>query len=375
MTRGCGPLDAEGLADLVEGAGAGLRCEATEDSLVLGLKCAAEDSGVLLPLLLEMVLRPRLDPDQVELERQLNLQSLQRQREDPFQLAHDQLRRQLYGEGAYGHDPLGVEQELEQIGASELRPLVADLGRQGAALVLCGQLPEHPRSLLEPALAPEGWRTGPPAPAQPETAGMPPPGSLAALEQDTEQLVLLLGCSTLPLGHPDTTALRLLQAHLGAGMSSRLFVTMREERGLAYDVGVHLPARCGAAPFVLHLSTSAERAEEACRCLLDEWQRLRQQPLSDDEWSLALAKHLGQDAMARQTCSQIAERQALLLSHGLPADHFEACLEQAAGLDPSDLQAVARRWLERPSISLVGPPEAIAAAQTAWSAHELSQNS
>jgi predicted Zn-dependent peptidase len=376
MTRGCGELDAEALADLVEGAGAGLRCEAAEDNLVLALKCAAEDSAALLPLLLEMVRRPRMEPDQLDLERQLNLQSLQRQREDPFQVAHDQLRRQLYGAGPYGHDPLGVEEELGRIGEGDLRALVGDLGRQGAALVLCGQLPEDPLDLLEPTLAPEGWRTGSPSLQPfPATAGPSAPGTLAAIEQDTEQLVLLLGCATLPLGHPDTTALRLLQAHLGVGMSSRLFVTMREERGLAYDVGVHLPARCGAAPFVMHLSTSADRAEEACRCLLDEWQRLQQHPLSAEERSLALAKHRGQDAMARQTCSQIAERQALLLSHGLPADHFERCLERADGLEPADLQTVALRWLGQPSLSLVGPAEAIAAAGEAWREHPLSRQS
>lgn len=374
MSRGCGELDAEALADLVEGAGAGLRCEAGEDSLVLGLKCAAEDSATLLPLLLEMVLRPRLEADQLELERQLNIQSLQRQREDPFQVAHDQLRRQLYGDGPYGHDPLGVEEELAQIDAPTLRSLVADLGRQGAVLVLCGQLPEDPEALLEPALAPHGWLTGPPAtlPAA-DVAATPAAGSLAAIEQDTEQLVLLLGCATLPLGHPDTVALRLLQAHLGVGMSSRLFVTMREERGLAYDVGVYLPARCGPAPFVLHLSTSADRAEEACRCLLDEWQRLHQQPLSAAEWDLAQAKHRGQDAMARQTCSQIAERRALLLSHGLPADHFERCLERAATLLPADLLVVAQRHLRRPSLSLVGPAQAVAAATAAWQDHGLSR--
>lgn len=375
MSRGCGELDAEALADLVEGAGAGLRCEAGEDSLLLGLKCAAEDSGALLPLLLEMIRRPRLEPDQLELERQLNLQSLQRQREDPFQLAHDQLRRQLYGDGPYGHDPLGVEEELAALGATDLWPLVSELGRQGAALVLCGQLPDDPRAVLEPVLAPHGWLTGLPVPLSghvPAPGDMSPAGTLAAIEQDTEQLVLLLGCATLPLGHPDTTALQLLQTHLGAGMSSRLFVTLREQRGLAYDVGVHLPARRAAAPFVLHLSTSADRAEEACRCLLDEWQRLLQEPLSGAELSLALAKHRGQDAMARQTCSQIAERQALLLGHGLPVDHFERCLERAAALDPVVLREVARRWLRRPSLSLVGPPEAVSAAVSAWQAHGLS---
>ena len=373
MTRGCGDLDAEALADLVEGAGAGLRAEALEDALVIGLKCAAADAASLLPLLLAMVRQPQLSPDQLDLERQLNLQTLQRQREDPFQLAHDQLRHSLYGAGPYGHDPLGVEPDLESLSADDLQPLVANLGRSGAVLVLSGEIPDDLSELLEAGLGGEPWPTVLPSAAAWSTRpGAAPATRLAQQEQDTEQLVLMLGSATLPLGHPDAVALRLLQAHLGLGMSSRLFVTMREERGLAYDVGVHLPARCGAAPFVMHLSTSADRAEEATDCLLQEWQRVRQQPLDPTELALALAKYRGQDAMGRQTCSQLAERLALVLSHGLPSNHVEHCLEQALQLSAEAIRQAADTWLGQPALSLVGPAPALAAATRAWHGHALS---
>jgi predicted Zn-dependent peptidase len=195
----------------------------------------------------------------------------------------------------------------------------------------------------------------------------------AEQSQDTEQLVLMLGAATVPLGHPDALALRLLQAHLGMGMSSRLFVTMREERGLAYDVGVHLPARAGATPFVMHLSTSAERAGEATTCLLEEWQRILEDPLSETERELALAKFLGQDAMGRQTCSQIAERQALVLSHGLPSDHVQQMLERAPQISGEALRAAAQHWLAAPCLSLVGPSPALGAARQAWGQQDLSR--
>jgi predicted Zn-dependent peptidase len=371
MTRGCGDLDAEALADLIEGAGAGLRAEAQEDALLLGLKCAADDAAALLPLLLRMVRQPVLAADQFELERQLNLQMLQRQREDPFQLAHDQLRQLLFDHGPYGHDPLGVEEELEALCPGDLTPLLADLGRQGAVLVLCGDSPAGVIELLEEELVAAPWAT-----ALPKSSTCPGGPELrqrsACLEQDTEQLVLMLGTATVPLGHEDALALRLLQAHLGLGMSSRLFVTMREERGLAYDVGVHLPARCGPSPYMMHLSTSAERAEEATSCLLDEWQRLLEKPLTEAERNLALAKFIGQEAMGRQTCGQIAERRALLLGHGLPVDHVERTVEQAADLSGADLQAAARRWLQHPSLSLVGPATAVGVAERAWRHHPLS---
>jgi len=375
MTRGCGHLDADALADLVEGAGAALRAEAHEDSLVLGLKCAATDTPDLLPLLLAMVRRPLLAPDQVAIERQLNVQTLQRQKEDPYQLAHDQLLRLLYGEGPYGHDPLGVEGDLEAISTDLLTELAEGLGRQGAVLVLSGTLPNNLEALLENSLEGRPWPTHQPLASPADEPRKPdrglsgsPAGNLMALEQDTEQLVLMLGCPTVPLGHPDALPLRLLQTHLGLGMSSRLFVVMREERGLAYDVGLSLPARCGAAPFVMHLSTSADRAEEATACLLEEWQRLLDEPLDPAALELARAKYIGQDAMGRQTCAQIAERLALVLSHGLPSDHVERCLTRALDLDGAALQQAARRWLPKASLSLVGPASALASATAAWEA-------
>jgi predicted Zn-dependent peptidase len=77
--------------------------------------------------------------------------------------------------------------------------------------------------------------------------------------------------------------------------------------------------------------------------------------------------------MGRQTCSQIAERQALVLSHGLPADHVKTTLERAASLSTDDLLAAARKWLQGPSLSLVGPETAVDAAAEAWRDHPLSR--
>jgi zinc protease len=365
LTRGCGSLDAEALADAVEGCGAALRAEAGEDHLAISLKCASGDARSLVPLLLAMVREPRLAADQIELERQLNLQTLQRQREDAFQLAHDQLRSQLYGDGPYGHDPLGVESELAGIDGPALEPLVRQLGATGAVLVLCGDVPDGLIDLLAADLEARPWTSHLPQ-------GEPGPAAcrgqrLSAVEQPTEQLVLMQGCATVPLSHPDGLALRLLQAHLGLGMSSRLFVTLREERGLAYDVGVHMPARRGASPFVWHLSTSADRAAEATSELIREWQRLLTTPLTNDELALAKAKFRGQDAQGRQTCGQIADRLALVLSHGLPETHVNDVLARAEQLTAAELLTAAGRQLREPCLSLCGPAGAIEAAATVWS--------
>ena len=371
LSRGCGPLSGDALADLVEGRGAGLRCEASEDGTLLSLKCASEDARLLLPLLLQMVSSPWLVEDQISLERQLNLQTLQRQKEDPFQVAHDQLRHQLYGDGAYGHDPLGVEAELEQIGQDQLHQLAGRLGQQGAVMVLAGRIPEGVDTLLLEGVEQHRWPTTEP-PRQAGPAGLKH-ASLKSSRDDTEQLVMMLGTTTSPLGSEQALALRLLHCHLGIGMSSRLFIALREEHGLAYDVGVHYPARLGDAPFVFHLSSSSDRAREACQELLNEWLRLLETPLSDEQLSLALAKFRGQEALGRQTGSQIADRHALVLGHGLPFDFADRSLREAAALTPADLHKAAQALLLKPSLSLCGPASAIAAAEAVWSSHPLNR--
>jgi predicted Zn-dependent peptidase len=369
LSRGCGSFSGDALADLVEGRGAGLRCEAAEDATLISLKCASDDAATLLPLLLQMVCSPWLVDDQITLERQLNLQTLQRQREDPFQVAHDQLREQLYGTGPYGHDPLGVEAELRQLDREALQRQAEALGQGGAVMVLAGQIPPGVEALVLKGL--EGHHWSPSAPQRRAGPSGTPNGTVATSCDDTEQLVLMLGTTTTPLGAEQALALRLLHCHLGIGMSSRLFVALREEHGLAYDVGVHHPARLGDAPFVMHLSSSADRAADACRELLNEWQRLLEQPLTPAELELTLAKFRGQEALGRQTSSQLADRQALVLGHGLAMDFADRSLQAAAQLTPTDLHNAARQLLARPCLSLCGPASALAAAEREWQRHPL----
>ena len=372
LSRGCGPFSGDALADLVEGRGAGLRCEAAEDGTLISLKCASDYAALLLPLVLQMVTSPWLVEDQVTLERQLNLQTLQRQKEDPFQVAHDQLRQQLYGSGPYGHDPLGVEAELSALARPQLEQMTHQLGQEGAVMVLAGQIPAEPEQLLLHQLEGQSWRTQ--APRRLAGASGLKQVSLASNVDETEQLVLMLGTTTAPLGSEQALALRLLHCHLGIGMSSRLFVALREEHGLAYDVGVHYPARLGDAPFVFHLSSSSERAEDATRELLNEWLRLIEEPISDAQLQLAKAKFTGQEALGRQTCSQVADRHALVLGHGLPFDFADRCLLEAEALTPSDLHQAAQALLQGPSLSLCGPQDAIEAATAVWTGHPLNRS-
>jgi predicted Zn-dependent peptidase len=370
LSRGCGPVDHLQLADLVEGCGAGLRCDTHEDGILISLKCRDSDADRLLPALGWMLRQPHLEEGQIELERDLSLQALQRQKEDPFHRAFDGWRQLAYGQGPYGHDPLGIALDLERLEQPELKGLGQDLESQGSVLALSGTIPDRAHERLEEWLGPDP--TGSSLrdadlrfkESSDRDRGESP--SLGLQPLPTEQVVLMLGQAALPHGHQDDLALRLLQAHLGSGMSSLLFRRLREEHGVAYDVGVHHPARAGAAPFVMHASTGTDRAELSLELLISSWCELMDSTISDIDLNLAKAKFRGQLAHGSQTTGQRAERRAQLRGLHLPDDHDQRCLNQLEQLRACDLRNAAQHHLRKPQLSLCGPADTLEALETQW---------
>ena len=378
LSRGCGPYGPMELADLVEGCGAGLRCDTNEDGLLISLKCRDRDAEQLLPLIGWMLRHPLLRPDQVDLERELSLQALQRQKEDPFHLAYDGWRSLAYGSGPYGHDPLGVAGDLQQLEPDTLRRLANQLESEGSVLALSGTIPESLLNLLKDHEAFVSWpdqvtAASASSPTSPAVVGGAVSDTehgetLSLQEQKTEQVVLMLGQPSLPHGHPDDPALRLLQAHLGHGMSSLLFRRLREEHGVAYDVGLHHPAKAEASPFVMHAATSTDRAALTLKLLLESWDEMHSQCLSDEELALARVKVRGQLAHASQTTGQRAERRAQLRGLGLPDDYDQEALKAMESMDGPTLQQIANQHLRRPTLSLCGPSSSLKTLESVWEA-------
>src|SRR5947208_11294134 len=90
-----------------------------------------------------------------------------------------------------------------------------------------------------------------------------PRGERRLVEREARQAQVLVGFLAPPLTHPDYPAMRVLGAVLGGGMSSRLFVELRDRRGLAYSTGVLTTNRTGPSLFLPYLGTEIGRA--SCR--------------------------------------------------------------------------------------------------------------
>ncbi len=371
ISRGCGPYSNKTLANLVEGCGAGLRCDTHEDGLLISLKCSDNDAGRLLPAMGWMIMNPHLQDDQISLERELSLQALQRQKENPFQLTFDGWRQLAYGDGPYGHDPLGFVEDVKNLSRKDLLPLAEKLINREHVIAIAGTCNSNLKKQLQETTPfnqltttqSSGYKC---SKKQNLIVPRPNPNNISLHSEQTGQVVLMLGQPTIPHGHKDDLALRMLSCYLGTGMSSLLFRKLRENHGVAYDVGVHHPIREEAAPFLIHVSTSEEKALLTLQLLQEILGSIKTNKVSNDDMILIQSKFQGQLAHASQTVSQRAERKAILRGLKLGNNFDKESIEKIKSITSKDIQVTAEKYLSRPLLSLCGPEATIKSLSKRW---------
>lgn len=327
--------------------------DAATDYFVLSLKTVAADFPVMLQLLAEIMRSPSFPPAEVELERRLTLQNIRSQREQPFNVAFNRLREQMYGEHPYGVSVLGTESSVAELTRGDLQQFYQSYFRPDNLVIsLSGRITqERAVSLIEENFG--DWKTPRERLGEPNLVTLTTKPFTAETILDTQQSIVMLGYLGTSVNHPDYPALKLISTYLGNGLSSRLFVELREKRGLAYDVSAFYPTRIDRAPFVTYMGTAPTNTEMAISGLRDEVSRLCEVELSEAELQRAKNKFLGQYALGKQTNSELAQIYGWYETIGLGVEfdgNFQAAI---ARVTSKQILEVAKRYLARPYISLV----------------------
>ena len=307
LTRGTATHSSLEIAEIVEYVGASFGADSASDYSMVSVKTVSADFDRIFALAAEVLREPSFPDHEIELERKLTIQGLRSMQEQPFSVAYKHLREGMYGQHPYGFSSLGTEETVTAIQRDDLVACHQRHFRPDTAIVtIVGRIdPEKAVALTEQLFG--DW----PVPDAP-----PPVRHLPSVEshayrlvsaQETNQSFVILGYLAPNVQHPDFAALKLLSTHLGNGLSSRLFVELREKQGLAYDVSAFYPTRLGPSQFVAYIGTAPENTSVALDGLQRELGRLCEVPLTADELQVAKNKILGQYALGKQTNGQIAQ--------------------------------------------------------------------
>jgi zinc protease len=355
LTKGTEQLSALEIADRVESAGAGLGADVTTDYLQMSVKTVKSDLVEIFKLAGQILRIPSFRDEQIELERKLTLQSIRSQTEQPFNNAYRQLRESLYAEHPYARSPLGTADTVGKITRQDLVNYHQTHIRPDRLIVcLAGRItPDEATELVTQVFG--DWEIPTSAPPTLTTPIVNTQPQAQFEHQATQQAIVMLGYLAPAMHDPDCIPLKLINSYLGNGMSSRLFVELREKRGLAYDVSAFYPTKLDTSHFAVYMGTAVSNTRVAVSGLRAEVERLCMKPLSAIELQSAKDRLLGQYALGKQTNGQLAQTYGWYELMGLELDFDRQFSEAIQKLSADRLQEVAEKYLSEPYISIVSP--------------------
>ena len=274
------------VAEAIEGVGGELNAATDKEATVYWSRVPGDKLGLALDVMTDIVHTPRLDEEEVEKERDVIIEELRMYVDSPGDHVHTLFEEILWPNHALGIDVAGTEESVRSITAADLR---AHLERHYLAsdlvIAIAGNV-DHGEARDRVAAALGGWRSGevpgyepaPPVPAEP---------AVKLLTKPTEQAHVVLGTRCVSYFHPDRYALDLMNCVLGEGMSCRLFLEVRERRGLCYDVHSWAGKMADTGSAGVYIGTEPGKVQVALEAVMEELRRICDEPVGEQELTKA----------------------------------------------------------------------------------------
>jgi predicted Zn-dependent peptidase len=300
--KGSSLHSAEELSRRVEGHGGELNAYTDRELTNFHVLLPAAQVQLAIELLFELVLDPKLSPDDFESERQVVVEELRGYKDSPEDEFWDLAPEFFLNKSALGLRVAGSIQEVQKLKASQLAPFYGEqfLDSQ-KVLVVCGphtfeEVHSIVRSTWDEALK---HRFGSDLKSRrskrvlrSETKSLQRRPSFPkpkVQKAKFDQVHVAICHPSVPLGHKDENIWVAATSHLGLGSTSRLFQEVREKRGLAYSAGSTLMSFSDWGGLLSYCSSSPSNASKAVRVMKDVFRELAQSGLSPTEFDFVVS--------------------------------------------------------------------------------------
>lgn len=344
MVKGTAKRSGSDLAEAVAALGGKISATGEMDYSEIRASALARFWRELLGLVAELALEPKLAPGEVGPERDWLLGRIQKRRDNAPSRAFDEFFAALYGPHPYALPVLGTPESVGRIDhAAIVAAYRAGYRPERMILSVSGQV-SAAEVLVEASRLFSGLGRGG-AGAEPATPAPVSANRRVEVEMPAQQAQILVGGLAPSMSDPDHAAVKVLSTILGGGMAGRLFVELRDKRGLAYAATSYYDPVREPGALVLYLGTAPENAARAEEALIREVERIRREPVGAEELARAKGYLLGRYAMDRRTNERQAWYLAFYELQGQGRDFAERYARAVEAVSPADVQRVAQRYL------------------------------
>ncbi len=341
--------------ETAERLGGVLNAYTSHDLVAFHITVRAESAPAAIDLLSDFVGRPRIDPEELDRERGVVIQEINRAYDQPSTVAEYLIDRAAFGEHPLGRTVLGPEENLRSFTRAAIVAFRERrwAGARGGAF-LVGNL-DHlpPEAELHECFA-RFPALGEPEPYVPAPAFAP---QIAVEQRDTNQshLRMIYRPAVDVTDRPQRAALAIYSTLLGGSMGSRLFDEIREKRGLCYSVYALDHSFADVPILQLGSGLDSSKCIEAYTRMREIVEELRADGPTEDEVARARAYAAGRLVLAFENTNAVARyaaSQSIVFDEAIDPDAVIAALD---AVTYEQVREVAEGITENLAVACVGP--------------------
>ena len=342
------------IAREMDSIGGNLDAFTGKETICFNVKSLADQVPIALDVLTDLVLNPPFASTEIERERGVILEEIKIDEDNPDVLVHELFTQNFWKDHPLGKPILGTTQTVGRLDQQKLFDYHAGRFRGGNMVFSAAGDLEHDQFVDTIA-----QKFAPLLPGEPAFESQTPQASARILLQNKkslEQVQLCLGVPAPPITDDNRFATLILNTILGGGMSSRLFQTIREARGLAYAIYSDLSPYSDTGSLCVYAGTSAGKALEVVDLVMAEFRNLKENPLTEEELRRGKDQLKGNILMGLESSnSRMANlaRQEMYFHQFFTAEEVIARIETVTA---DQIQTMAKRLFvpDRIAVTLLG---------------------
>ena len=354
LFKGTRSRSAQHIAREMDSIGGNLDAFTGKETICFNVKSLADHVPIALDVLADLVLNPVFASMEIERERGVILEEIKIDEDNPDVLVHELFTQNFWKDHPLGKPILGTTTTVGKLDQQKLFDYHTGRFRGGNMVFSAAGCLDHDQFVESVA---QKFTALPAGEAEQEM--QTPQASARILLQNKkslEQVQLCLGVPAPPITDDNRYATLILNTVLGGGMSSRLFQTIREERGMAYSIYSDLSPYSDTGALCVYAGTSAGKALEVVDLVMAEFRSLKETPLSDEELTRAKDQLKGNILMGLESSNS---RMANLARQEMYFHNFmtvEEVIARISAVDAAQVQAMAQRLFDpdRIAITLLG---------------------
>ena len=349
---------AKAVSEAIDSVGGEFNAFTSKEYAGYYVKTAAQNMRLAMDVLSDMMLNARFDQEEIEKERGVIMEEFNMYQDTPMYQVAWNFERGMFGDQPLGWDEVGTKDVIKALQRDDFVAYKESLYVPEAMVISLAGAVDHDEvvAMVQELFPMEARKaTGKFLPFE---LGLPKE-RVSLQTKKTEQAHVVCGVPGYPEEHPDHYVLKVLSSILGGNMSSRMFLAVREEKGLAYYISCGTEDYLDTGTFYTRAGVDVTRIKDAIKAIVEEYKKIAGEVVPESELKKGKEFLKGKLVLSLEDSESVAQMHAL---NELLYDKIKTLADISANIDKvtaADVQRVAQDILKENLIQLavIGPYE------------------